>query len=243
MENSDSLQSLRLLYFRYKDTPWLSLTTVVLLLLVSMVLIGRLLLPQIQNWFSVKNEVAAANVRIKNLRENQLQMSSMSDTVLANQLKTVTTALPIEKDYAGILQVISIASVNAGVGLNDYSFSVGDLSTQSATLTTDPSISLKLSIEGELEKMIVFLKELNEKVPLAEVITTDFSEVGAEISLLFFFKVIPEKIPVSYTEPFKTVEGTNAQLLLTLEEWRQNSVGTITTPNTDSTTSGSLDAF
>jgi hypothetical protein len=225
MENSDSLQSLRLLYFRYKDTPWINLSTVVLILLVSMVLIGRLLLPQIQNWFSVQKEVAAANERIKNLRANQLQMSSMSDAVLANQLKTVTTALPIEKDYAGILQVISVASINAGVALNDYSFSVGDLSTQSATLTTDPSISLKLSVEGEISRVIEFLKELNEKVPLAEIITTDISEAGAEVSLLFFFKVIPEKIPVSYTEPFKTVEGTNAQLLLTLEEWRQKSIG------------------
>jgi Tfp pilus assembly protein PilO len=234
MENS-SAKSLRLLYYRYKDTQWFSLSIAVFILLIIALLIGRVVFPQVQNWLSIQNEVASTRQRLEILRSNEQQVQLMNDAVLNTQLQTVTSALPVEKDFTGVLGSVAVAGAKAGVSFDDYTFQVGPLSTKAAALTQDPSIELSFIIRGSLESIILFLKEISEKVPLSQVVSVDYTETGANISLLFFYKVIPERIPISYTEPMKQIQGNNATLLQTLGRWKEDSLYTgIEIPATES---------
>lgn len=232
MNNKSILQSIKILYLRYKDTVWYSLSIVIGILLISMVLIGRVVFPQTQNWFSIRKEAADTKVRIANLRANQAQLSATNESILNSQLKTVTSALPVEKDFAGVINAISSAGINSGVSFDDYSFIVGTLSTKSAELVQEPYLDLSVSIKGNISQVSEFLKEIYEKVPLAEINSVNYTAAGTGITLRFHYKVIPDKFPINYDKPLKSVEGANVQLLRTLEKWSKSTQANEVSENT-----------
>lgn len=224
-KNVSSFQTFRILYFRYKDTPWYSLSIVIFLLLISMVLIGRIIFPQMQNWLSIQEEVAAAKSRIAILKNNEQQLLGTNESILNTQLQTVTSALPVEKDFAGVIRAISAAGANSGVAFNDYSFIVGNLSTESAELIPETYLDISISIQGDIENVNKFMTEIYQKVPLVEILSINFSANTASMKLRFYYKVIPEKVPVNYDKPIGQIEGDKAKLMQTLKAWK-DSLGT-----------------
>ncbi|GIW61790.1 MAG: hypothetical protein KatS3mg089_0642 [Patescibacteria group bacterium] len=217
MKNSAQLL---MYYYRYKDSLWFSLGVIGVIFLVSAGLIIFIVFPQIQSWFSLQSEVNATRSRIAILKSNQSLLTSTSDNVLSKQFDIVKSALPYEKDFVGILEAINTATLKSGVVLNDFSFQVGDLSTKSAQLSPQTAISIQLSLIGELARIEEFLKEIYEKVPLAEVIKASYTKGGSSVSLIYFYKIAPEQIQLSYVQPIKSISGNHLLLLKTLEEWR-----------------------
>lgn len=217
MKNSSQLL---MYYYRYKDSLWFSLGVIGVIFLVSAGLIIFIVFPQIQSWFSLQSEVSATKSRISILKSNQSLLTSTSDIVLSRQFDIVKSALPYEKDFVGILEAINTATLKSGVVLNDFSFQVGDLSSKSAQLSPQTAISIQLSLVGELTRIEEFLKEIYEKVPLAEVIKASYTKGGSSISLIYFYKIAPEQIQLSYVQPIKSISGNHLLLLKTLEEWK-----------------------
>ncbi len=221
-KNASSFQTFRILYFRYKDTSWYSLSIVVFLLLISVILIGRVIFPQIQNWLSFQKEVAEAKSRIAVLRNNEQQLLGTNESILNTQLQTVTAALPVEKDFAGVIRAISAAGANSGVAFNDYSFIVGNLSTESAELVPETYLDISISIQGDIENVNEFMTEIYQKVPLVEILSINFSSNTASMKLRFYYKVIPEKVPVNYDKPIGQIEGDKARLMQMLKAWKDS---------------------
>lgn len=207
-------------YYRYKDSVRFSLGVIGGIFLITASLILFIVFPQIQSWFSLQSEVNATKSRISILKSNQSLLTSTSDPVLSKQFDIVKSALPYEKDFVGILEAINTATVKSGVVLNDFSFQVGDLSTKSAQLLPQTAISIQLSLIGELTRIEEFLKEIYEKVPLAEVIKVSYTKGGSSISLIYFYKIAPTQIQLSYIQPIKSMNENHFLLLKTLEEWR-----------------------
>ncbi len=207
-------------YYRYKESIWFSLGVIGGIFLISISLIIFIVFPQIQSWFSLQSEVDATQSRIDVLKSNQNLLNSTSDTLLSKQFDIVKSALPYEKDFVGILEAINTATVKSGVVLNDFSFQVGDLSTKSAQLSNQTAISIQLSLLGRLEQIEEFLKAIYEQLPLSEVIKTSYTKGGSSISLIFFYKIAPTQIQLSYIQPIKTINGNHLTLLKILEEWR-----------------------
>lgn len=214
-------EDIRLLYYRYKDSPLYAASVSVLLLVVSVVLIGKVIVPQLQNWFSIRDEVSATRERIDTLTANQLYIASINRIELEDNFRTVSSALPFEKDFTGVINAITAATIATGAILDDYSFQVGNLSTKSAGLNKETSISLELNIQGSLDVVEAFLLEIYEKLPLVEVIEVDYSMGTARIGLLFYYKILPGQTQVLYTKPLLPLSIENTNLLRDLEKWRE----------------------
>jgi len=220
--NIRSLEDIRLLYFKYKDTPHFSLGVVVIIILLCTTIIGRVILPQFDRWFSIQNEVKVAKVRIAVLEKNVQTLSTLNDTELTRQFNLSKQALPFEKDYTGIITTIDTIAIKTGVKLDDYSFQVGNLSTTSAKLAPQAAISVKITVKGELGKVQAFLKDLSTITPLFEVVNVSFNNSSAGLGLIFFYKYLPGRLEIPYTDPIRIVGPANLKLLETISTWSSN---------------------
>lgn len=220
-----NFEDIVLLYYRYKDTVVFEVSVISIIVLASFFLIIKVVVPQVENWFSINSEVASEKTTINQLRANKAMLVLADDAALNQDVAVVSSALPFQKDFTGVLNAVNAASANAGVVLDDYSFQVGNLSTKSAQLNQGTSMSLKLLIKGDIDHVQNFIKEIQEKLPLSEVVNTTYSVDGSALEILFYYKLTPKQTQVSYTNPLPNLSGEKATLLDTLTKWKDASNG------------------
>jgi hypothetical protein len=212
----------RLLYFRYKDTPYYTVLIISVIFLVCMMLISQLVIPQVQNWFSIRDEVIATRARIDAINQNISFIKSIDKVRIEKQVSLTATALPFEKDFEGILNAITDASAKSGVALDDYSFQLGSIASVSGKqndLTKGlSSINVTVEITGDMDAIASFLKELNTKLPLVDVIEVEGEFNKTKITMEFFQKQFP-KIVFKDDQPLVPISKKHEQLLTTWESW------------------------
>ncbi len=218
--NKDS--SLSVLYLRYKDTPYYSIGIIVLVFLVSIILFFQLVLPQISSWFSIRDEIIATRNRIDTINQNINFIDKMDKQELDNDVAITTSALPFEKGFGGMVNALTDASITSGVSLNDYSFEVGDVASVSGqvnNLAKDLStVKLTVTVTGSPNGVIIFLNEINKRVPLSEVTDVDGDNFTTTITLQFYQKQFP-KIVFKDDQPFTAISQKEATLLETFSSW------------------------
>jgi hypothetical protein len=212
----------RLLYFRYKDTPYYTILIISLIFLVCMILISQLIVPQVQNWFSIRDEVIATQARIDVINQNINFMNSIDKVRIEKQVSLTASALPFEKDFGGILNAITDASGKAGVSLDDYSFQVGSIASvsgkQSRAVKDLSSVRVTIEITGDMEGVASFLKEINTKLPLVDVVEVDGEFNKTKITMDFFQKQFP-KIVFKDDQPLVPISKKHQELLVNWESW------------------------
>lgn len=218
--NKDS--SLNVLYLRYKDTPYYSIGIIVLVFFVSIILFFQLVVPQISSWFSIRDEIIATRNRIDTINQNINFIDKMDKQELDNDVAITTSALPFEKGFGGMVNALTDASITSGVSLNDYSFEVGDVASVSGqvnNLAKDLStVKLTVTVTGSPNGVIIFLNEINKRVPLSEVTDVDGDNFTTTITLQFYQKQFP-KIVFKDDQPFTAISQKEATLLETFSSW------------------------
>lgn len=215
--------SVRFIYYTYKDSSYFSLLLVSITLLVVIFLIFQVIIPQFENWFSIRNEAIARQETIAVLNNNISFISNMSKTELEAKRQTVIQALPVEKDFARIINAVNVSAAKSEVSVDDFAFGLGSISSTSATLAkklNEPdSIELTLSLKGGIDNIKNFLKEINSKLPLSQVVSVDTGESATTLTMLFYSK--PFHAPnVRDDQPIAPISSVNTTLLNTLSKWK-----------------------
>lgn len=211
--------TVKLLLFRYKVflLP-LGIILVCIFLFIQVVNV------QLQDFYTLQNEVEAEQERIGILKGNLNMLSSLNNTTQDRYLQSAYNALPSYKDFMGVLNAVTVASGNAGVGLSDFSFNVGDLSTKSAQLAKSPSFNLNLTLlNSGVDKTKRFLNELAKISPLSEVIEVDINGNTASVILVFYYKPLPLMV-VNYFSPIKPISLQEKSLVDKISSWNTGSV-------------------
>lgn len=215
-------KDIRLLYLRYKDSSYYTIFLISLVLLVCFILFFQLALPQLQNWFSIRNEVIATRDRIAVINQNMNFINGLDKTVLDEQVTIATSALPFEKDFGGILNALTDASVKAGVSLDDYSFQLGNIASVSAQkgkkVNTFSSVQVTVAIGGDISNVSTFLKEVNTKLPLSEVTSVNGDSSTTTVKLQFYQKSFP-KIVFTDDKPLEPLSAEQEDQLSEFESW------------------------
>ena len=190
--------SLRVLYYRYKDSVYYQLFIIVSVFMICIILFSQLVIPQIQDWFSIRNEVLATRERIDIINQNINFMNNLDKQQVKNQVDIATKALPFEKDFGVILTALNNASLESGVSLEDFTFQVGNIASVSAqenTIQKDLSfVDLTISVANNVDGVNRFLDAINKKLPLVEVTDVDGDALSTAITLRFFQKKFPNII-------------------------------------------------
>ena len=215
--------SFSLLYYRFRDSPIYSISIFLVVILTCIVLIWKIVIPLTQRWFSIQREVRETEAKIKIVKANIGIMQDLDKTNLDDKIDTAIAAVPADKDFFGIFTAIVDSAVKSGVLLGKFSFSPGTLASDSAsTSKSERPIDVSLPIEGDLEDIKSFMKEINEKLPLSEsetLVADVGSSTEAKLRLLFTYKTFP-LITYTYTEPIKSFTEEELSLINQLTSWK-----------------------
>jgi hypothetical protein len=216
--------SFRLIYYKYKDSPYIAFGLVVLVFSVCLMLFFRVVMPQVDSWFSIRDEVIATRERIDVINRNINFMKNVDNSQLNTQVNVSTEALPTEKGFAEILDALSTSAVNAGVALDDYTFQVGSVASSSGLKqTADPkevaATKLTVVLAGTFEGVQRFLNEIAQKLPVSEFILVDGDTRSTTVTLQFYQKNFPQ-IVFKDDQPIIPLSDKHLSVLGELSSWR-----------------------
>lgn len=214
---------LLLLYFRYKDSPLYLSSVIGTIFVVSFLLLWKVVIPQVDAFISVSNEVQNTKDRITILKNNITYLTSLSSVELDNELQLAFGALPSEKDFAGIIDAIGASALKSGVVVNDYSIAVGELATPSAKLKQYYSVDLALTVNGNKDASKDFLNQIQNTLPVAQVKTVSLTEDSSSMKISFYFKPFP-KGTYKATQPITAIPQKAAAIVNTISLWKRNQV-------------------
>ncbi len=218
--------SARFIYYSYKDSPYFHIVTIMLIILVSFLLIAFIFIPQTQNWFSIRDEAIAARQRIDIIKGNIAFMTNFNKKALEDNRQTVISALPVEKDFGSIINAIALSSARSGVSVDDFVFSVGSVSSASAAKqvlsNSLDTTTLLLSLRGNIDDIIAFIKEVGEKLPLSEVESVDIGKGAVSLSMVFYSKPY-RLIKVQADKTINPVSTSARSIISTLSQWQADS--------------------
>ncbi len=232
---------IRFFYFRFKDSPFYSLTVIIFTILVSLILIFQIILPQLNVWFSIRAEVIATRERISTIRNNINFINNLDKGILDSQFRSAVSALPGNRSFSTIINALSSASIASGVGLNDFNFQVGEIKTDENSpdkvilASNQEAVDIVVTISGSLDQEKKFLEELSQRLPLSSVTSIDGNVDSLTVKIQFYYKDLPE-IALSEAEPLAPVSDGEKEFLQRLSGWNQSA------PDLGITPSGSVSA-
>ena len=202
----------RNLYFRYRD-----FVTPVVTMLVCLLLFWFVVVPQMQGWFQLRDSIAVDTQKLSVMHQNLSLLTSLNDATLNQMLTTATTALPAEKDFAGIVSSIQNAAAISGSSLGDYSFQLGDLSglDQNGRPSQLP-LQLNVVLKGDIADAERFATQLRKQLPLSDAIAIAVnSNESITVTTVFYYAALP-KIVFEDGSPLPVLGSADQQLLVNL---------------------------
>lgn len=156
-------------------------------MLISIILFFQSVIPQFNLLLKTREEAKDASLKLEIMRENLDMLSNINEELLDSQLKTVTLALPLNKDFIGILNSVYLTSQRAGVSLGSFSFKVGDL-FKSENGDNFPVVKLSAPVDAGITAINSFIKTISTTVPLSEVYLVKVGGTSSSVSVSFYYK-------------------------------------------------------
>ncbi len=210
-----------LYYYKYKDSTYFSLSIFFVLLLIAGLLLLKVVLPQMYNWFSINNEVIATRKKIDVIDANIAYINSLEEQDLAQKRTLFVRALPLEKDVQGLLTIISSSALNASVELDDFSLTIGELSPKGAKSNLS-SLKLTVSAKGVPTLQRKFIANLQSRLPLVDIANIELNGQNAELTLNIYYKTLPV-FKVNDADPIQKISGKFNDIYAILSGWEVNS--------------------
>lgn len=216
-----NINNLRYWYFRYKDTQYYSVSLIIITLCVCLFLIFQIIIPQFEDWFSIRAEVVSVQQEISSINQNINFIISLNKQALSQQLRIATAAMPDEKSFGDISNAITYAAETANVSLEDYSFQVENESD-----STTPGVSytdLSLVVDGNMVQVTNFIHTIYQELPIAAVKEVSATSLSANITLVFYSKTEPRS-SFSTENSLSPITASQISLLNKLSLWQQNTL-------------------
>lgn len=169
-------------------------------LIALVILIFKILIPQVQSVFANKTVVNGGSQRLEALQTKTQTLRTTNKIEVSNRLKLLNIALPIEKDIGLMLSSIDNIAAKSNTRLGTFSVKVGSFATQSAIPTTSsigvPSLEVRLNLIGKTADIAEFVRQTSKALPLMQVTSVSIGGVSSTVQLLYYYK---PPIPISQT--------------------------------------------
>lgn len=183
----------------------------------SLIIIVVFILPQIKTFLNLKSQEKKIKKEISIVQKNIDFISNMDDSEVNSNFDLVSLSLPTEKDFISIIKTLASSSNNSGVVLQDYKFTVGNLSSDSKT--AEDFTEIDLTVGGSMESVKSFLIELSRRFPLSETVSLETSEKSSTITINFYSRPY-SKASFNPQQPIELRSSNQRKMLETLSSWR-----------------------
>jgi len=185
---------------------------------ISFILFMNITIPWLSNLSAKRQELKFEKDKLAILQENLKILTSLNSPTLDLQLSQVQDALPSSKNFAGVLNAISISANKSGVSLGDFEFQVGDLANNAVPSKGFPSLQLTLNLNGSVPSTAKFINELYKTMPISEVSSIQVTGVRAFLNTLFYYKPFIQK-SIEENIPLKTLSSNDLDVLKEISSW------------------------
>lgn len=207
MKENINQGTIGILYRRYRE--YLLPCAVIL---ICIVLFIQVIIPQAQDFISMREEENVVRERINILRSNLNFLSNLDEQNLDSDFQLASSTLPSEKDFVGVLNAIVVASSNSGVKVGDFTFQVGDLFIKPTQAMLYPSLNLSLTIGGGAQGAKLFLSELSKTIPLSDISDVQITGGSSNLMIVFYYKPIMP-VAFNYGVPVKPLSSQERLIL------------------------------
>jgi len=161
----------------------------IIVIVASVLLFFQFVIPQFNLLLKTQAEVKDLRSKTEMLKENLSIVSIIDDDTLNSQYKTMISALPLSKDFIGILNSINATAQKAGVSLGSFSFKIGNLSS-SENGDIFPVVKFTIPVNAGITGSNSFIQMISKTFPLAQVDSILVNNNSSIISLGFYYKLL-----------------------------------------------------
>lgn len=208
------LKQFLLNYYTFRYSVYFPIFISLSLLLSGFLVFFVFVIPEMQNWFSIRSEVTAAQTRIHTIQQNTLFLQSLNRSDVENNFQTVLNAFPAEKDFVGILKAINKAATLSNCSLSEYSFSLGKVNpnTNAGSRNIPVPIDVQLTLDADASRISSFINEIEKQVPLVEIKSLNFANGKGNLAFSFYVKPLP-KLLMDKTAPLPGLSSSDKKLI------------------------------
>lgn len=197
----------------------------VLIMLISLFLFLQFVPPQFNALIKAREEAKATLAKIAKLKENLNILSNINDAELNSQLQTLSLALPLRKDYVGILDTINLTAKKTKVDVGSFSIRIGDISTSESNADFFPMIRFPVPISTDIVGAYRFVDEISQAaVPLSNVYYVNAGKDSASVGLAFYYMPLGSTSDVSPDATVVPVSQKGLKLIDQLIELQKESL-------------------
>lgn len=181
---------------------------------VILVLFNSLVKGKTEDIFEVRKEIKDQRERLSRLIEKQAALTALDEEALKGQFLLANQALPSKREVAGFLAQVERAALESGLFIENISLEGGKIATQSgeekeqtaAAKKKEDQFTSRIEVDGEVEKVAIFIKKLLESRRIVQVskveLSRPFSRLAgatpsatkAILTTEVFFKTLPESM-------------------------------------------------
>ncbi len=196
----------------------------ILLISLSFFVIFRVILPQVSA-ISESNQAISEKIReVETLKDTLSALSSLNEADSVSNLQTSLKALPTSKDISIIFSALSSAATSSQSELKDFSLKVGGVYGRAAKVSSGgvkgvPAVDVIARVSSpNPENLILFSKELRERLPLAEVKRIDSNNDLGTFEIGFYYKVNDLSL-ISRQDKVLPLSQADLNLITQLKGW------------------------
>ncbi len=210
--------TINLLYQKHKDY-----IVPIAIIVVCFLLLIKITIPQIGSLSVKQQEVKFEKEKLSTLKNNLKILSNLNESALDSQLSIVSDALPEGKNFAGVLNSISISANKAGVFLGDFDFQVGDLSKVATPSQGLPNLQLSLVTNGNVAATARFINELYKSLPISEITSIEINSNRAVLNTFFYYKPFL-KTSIDESFPLSSLSKTDLETIAEISSWNNSRI-------------------
>jgi hypothetical protein len=190
----------------------------IVVIIISLVILFFVLIPQFGQYSASKQELNIQTQKRDLLLNNYNFLNNLDQAKLDSDLKLLTRAFPVTKDFVGIITALSAVSAKTGVSVGDFGFAVGNLSKDANITDQVPQIKVDLTLRGDSQQIKIFLFELYKTAPILEIKSVRISGASATVTIVFYYKPYPPT-NISDSSPIVPLSAENTKLLEDILTW------------------------
>jgi hypothetical protein len=159
----------------------------IVVMLISIALFFLFVIPQFKLLLKVQNDAKESLLKLETLKKNLNVLTGIDEDTLDSQLRILNSALPLSKDFAGILNSIYVAAQKTGVSVGNFSFKIGNLS-QSESNEKFPLIKLSVPVNAGVGAVNSFVGIISKTLPLSQISFIRMGDASSTVDLSFYYK-------------------------------------------------------
>lgn len=176
---------LKSLQFILKKNKGYILPAVVML--ISVILLFQFVVPQFGSLIAIQKEAKESSLKLETLKANLDILANVDEDILDSQLNVLSMALPLNKDFVGMLNSVYSSAQKTGVSLGAFSLQIGDIS-EPGSGDSIPEIKISLPINANIATINNFLETVDKAIPLSEIYSVNVANASSTINMSFYYK-------------------------------------------------------